>query len=119
MQLNINNIDKTSFGLTNNKAAARKALKNVPERSRKEIYRAIDQFCNMTQERGIKGELKLESPTRFGIKPVQTGVWTYHNRPVLHLNAFISALNLEKLDHSRPFGNEFAKHRFVRVVSNK
>jgi len=114
----INDNDYISFGLTNNKAAAHRVLKNVAPEERKKIYNAIDQFCQMTQQRGIKGEFRIEGLDSFSVTPLQTGEKKLVKDAELNLNYFFAALDFKGLKHSKPFGTESSKHGiFLRRIS--
>lgn len=116
--MKIDNNDNISFGLTNNKAASRRVLKNVAPEKRKKIYNDIDTFCKLTQQRGIKGEFRLEGPNSFSVTPLQTGTKKLVKDAELTLNYFFAALDFKGLKHSQPFGTEFTKHGiFIRRIS--
>lgn len=66
-----------NFGLKNNSAASKKVLKDVEPELKRDITNGLNAFCDITQRRGIKGDItlkSLEGDTLFyTIKPVKTG----------------------------------------------
>ena len=83
----INNAQVTpSFGMKNNSKAAKKVLESVDPELKQTIVRGVNQFCDVTQRKGIKGELIMkkvktaEDGTVLGyfIKPANSKVKTYH-----------------------------------------
>lgn len=68
---------RVTFGLKNNSEVSKKVLKNVEPELKKDINNGLNAFCDITQKRGIKGDVTLKSLTgdvlSFSIKPVKTG----------------------------------------------
>ena len=75
MQICVAN-NSINFGLKNNSQASKKVLRNVEPGLKKDITNGLNSFCDITQRRGIKGEVELKSLDgdilTFTIKPVRT-----------------------------------------------
>ena len=111
----------TSFGLKNNKNAAKEVLKRVSPKSKRNIYKTIENFCNLTQKRGVKGQFKLEDIVRsknswgepgpshliFSIKPAQTTEQTMYSLPLRYVStdSFLASLNPELFKSGKKLGN--------------
>ena len=65
-----------NFGLKNNPNASKKVLKDVEPELKKDVINGLNAFCDITQKRGIKGDVILKSLDgdilSFSIKPVKT-----------------------------------------------
>lgn len=65
-----------NFGLKNNANASKKVLKNVDPELKKDIVNGLNSFCDITQRRGIKGEVVLKSidgdTLSYIVKPTKT-----------------------------------------------
>ena len=65
------------FGLKNDSKAAREVLKNADPALKKNINEGINAFCDITQKRGIKGSVVLNSLEgdilTYTLKPVKKG----------------------------------------------
>ena len=76
MQVSVNNYN-VNFGLKNNSAASKKVLKDVEPELKRDITNGLNAFCDITQKRGIKGDITLKSldgdTLSYTIKPVKTG----------------------------------------------
>ena len=67
MQVNLNtNINysrqnsKPNFGIKNNPNVAKKALEKTPVEIKDIIVKSINQFCDLTQQKGVKGDLFIK-----------------------------------------------------------
>ena len=76
MQISANN-NCINFGLKNNSKASKNVLNGVEPQLKKDIINGLNAFCDITQKRGVKGDVFLESldgdMLTFTIKPVKTG----------------------------------------------
>ena len=63
MQLCSNKYSVT-FGLKNNSEVSKKVLKNVEPELKKDINNGLNAFCDITQKRGIKGDVTFMQITR-------------------------------------------------------
>ena len=76
MQISASN-HNINFGLKNNSNASKKVLKDVEPQLKRDITNGLNSFCDITQRRGIKGDVFLEALDgdylTFTIKPTKTG----------------------------------------------
>ena len=76
MQISASN-HNINFGLKNNSNASKKVLNGVEPELKRDITNGLNSFCDITQKRGVKGDVFLESldgdTLTFTIKPVKTG----------------------------------------------
>ena len=76
MRISANN-HNVNFGLKNNSKASKNVLNGVEPQLKKDITKGLNAFCDITQKRGVKGDVFLESlegdMLTFTIKPVKTG----------------------------------------------
>ena len=93
-----------NFGLKNNSQASKKVLKDVEPQLKKDITNGLNAFCDITQRRGVKGDVFLESlngdTLTFTIKPVKTGVKKQLSIDLSHKPVRYSAPRQEQIKHS-------------------
>ena len=93
-----------NFGLKNNSSASKKVLKDVEPELKKDITNGLNAFCDITQKRGIKGDVTLKSLNgdvlNFTIKPVKTGEKKQLSIDLSHKPVRYSAPRQEQIKHS-------------------
>ena len=76
MQISANDYS-VNFGLKNNSNASKKVLKDVEPELKRDITNGLNAFCDITQRRGLKGNVTLKSldgdMLTFTVKPVKIG----------------------------------------------
>ena len=103
MQISANNYS-VNFGLKNNSNASKKVLKDVEPELKRDITNGLNSFCDITQKRGIKGDVFLDSLNgdilNFTIKPVKTGVKKQLSIDLSKKPVRYSAPRQEQIKHS-------------------
>ena len=103
MRISANN-HNVNFGLKNNSNASKKVLKDVDPQLKKDITNGLNAFCDITQKRGVKGDVLLESldgdTLTFTIKPVKTGEKKQLSIDLSHKPVRYSAPRQEQIKHS-------------------
>ena len=84
----ISSSNKVNFGLKSDSKTAKKVLENVEPVLRKDITNGLNAFCDITQKRGIKGTVFLES--------LNGDILTYTLKPVKNGNPKILSIDLSK-----------------------
>ena len=117
----IQNNYNTSFGVKNDKKAAHRVLQNVRPALREGIFQEINQFCKLTQERGITGLFRLDKIKRmknkygqkepmlvYSIKPTQTNKVEKYAISLygVAVDSLLSQSVIGKLNSSKKFAHE-------------
>lgn len=107
MQVNLNTND-ISFGLKSNSNATKKALENVEPILKNDIVNGLNAFCYITQKRGIKGSVFLES--------LEGDILTYTLKPVKNGTPKTLAIDVSKTRYRVP-RRETIKRSFLESIN--
>ena len=107
MQVNLNT-NNISFGLKSNPNATKKALENVEPILKNDIVNGLNAFCDITQRRGIKGSVFLES--------LEGDILTYTLKPVKNGTPKTLAIDISKTRYHVP-RRETIKRSFLESIN--
>jgi len=82
-----------NFGIKNNSKAAKKALENATPEIKDVVVKGVNQFCDLTQRKGIKGDLF--------IKKVSCNNKNIQNEEYAFLEYFIKHAKTNKKSHHK------------------